>query len=93
MSGEDKEALRHATLECLALRHPAALPLAGIARRVRNSLDFAFTDADVEAALAMLVDLDLARVQVDRLGGSQWWNATARGVLDLERGLNRSEQR
>jgi hypothetical protein len=81
----DAEALRHAALECLAVRHPAALPLAGIARRVRNTVDFGFTDADLSSALAVLVDAGLARSQVDPLGSSLWWNATAAGVLQNER--------
>ena len=86
MSPQDKESLRHATLECLAIRHPAALPLAGIARRVRTMIDCPFTDQDLASTLALLVDLKLARVQVDQLGGSQWWNATAEGILTIERG-------
>lgn len=80
----DKEILRHAVLECLALRHPAALPLKGIARRVTTTVDFKVTDEDLESALALLVDLGLVRKQTDELGPSCWWNATAKGVLAYE---------
>jgi len=86
MSGEDKELVRHAVLECLVTRHPVALPAAGIARRIRTEVDVEFGAEDVAGALAVLEGLGLVKRQVDELGSSEWWSATAQGVLKQERG-------
>jgi hypothetical protein len=83
---QESEMVRHAVLECLVLRHPAALPVAGIVRRCKTTLDFEPSSAGVDSALAMLQDLGLVKSQYDELGGSQWWSATAQGLLKKERG-------
>ena len=85
MSNEEKELLRHAALETLAARHPAALPLSGIARRVRTEVDFSFPDTELAAALDLLKGLGLVQTQYDELGASMWYQATAAGVLKVER--------
>lgn len=85
MSNEEKELLRHAALECLATRHPAALPLAGVARRVATQVDFVASQAEVQGALELLEGLGLVSSHVDELGSSKWWVATADGVLKVER--------
>ena len=86
MNAGEKELLRHAVLECLAARHPAALPTSGIVRRVKQELDCALEVAEVGAALEVLKDMALVRSQTDEFGSSLWWCATAAGVLRIERG-------
>ena len=80
------ELLRHAALECLAARHPVALPLGGIRRRIATMLDWTPTDPDLVSALALLVDKGLAKSEPDTLGSSVWYSATADGLLRIERG-------
>lgn len=86
MGADEKELVRHAVLECLAARHPAALPLNGVMRRVRQELDFAVEGVEVASALVVLADKGFVRTQFDELGSTQWWCATAAGVLQVERG-------
>lgn len=86
MTNPEKESLRHAVLECLVTRHPAALPPAGIRRRVETEVDFPVLEADVVAALDLLKGLELVACEADEFGASQWWKATAAGVLKVERG-------
>jgi hypothetical protein len=93
LGAEEKELLRHAVIECLAARHPAALPVAGITRRVAGELDFAVAQGEVTASLVILQDKGLVRYQLDELGSSQWWCATAAGVLHVERGPAQPPQR
>ena len=85
LEAEEKELLRHAVIECLAARHPAALPVSGVIRRVRQELDFAVDATDVAGALAVLQGKELVKSQYDELGSSQWWSATSAGVLHVER--------
>jgi hypothetical protein len=85
LAAGEKELLRHAVLECLAARHPAALPVAGVTRRVAQEVDFKVDQGDVHAALVILREKELVRYQLDELGSSQWWCATAAGVLQIER--------
>lgn len=86
MNAQQKEDLRKVVLEAIALRHPTALTISGIRRRVEAELDFKITDEDVEAALQFLKGLGLATVQFADLGSSQHWQATSKGVLANERG-------
>lgn len=81
-----QEQLRHAALEALVYRHPTALPVPGIARRVGLSVDFRFEPADLSSALELLRGLGYAASTPDPLGSSAWWTATAAGKLFLERG-------
>ncbi len=85
MKTEDRETLRHATLEALALRHPAALSLGAVARAVRKELAFPFEETDLASALEMLKGLGLTQSLPDPFGASQCWCATANGVLHFER--------
>jgi len=78
--------VRHAVIECLAARHPAALTVPGILRRVRVELDFSLDEREVDGALALLFDKGLVTFETDHLGGSKYWRATAEGVLYVERG-------
>lgn len=93
MSTDEKEFLRHAVLECLGSRHPAALPLAGIRRRVQVTVDFRFEDAELESALEFCKGQGWARYDFDELGSSKWWSATAAGVLLIERGASPVQRR
>jgi hypothetical protein len=85
MTNDDKELLRHAVLEVLTTRHPAALPVGGIARRVRTQMDVDCTEEEVMGALELLKGMELVKSQYDELGGSTWWQATPAGVLAVER--------
>ena len=84
---EQKESLRHAALEALAVRAPAALGTRQLFRIIKKEVDFLFEETDLEAALAMLVGFtpSLAVVANDELGSSPYWSATTAGVLKYER--------
>jgi hypothetical protein len=86
VKADDKAVLRHVVLECLVNRHPAALPVAGIVRRVKTEVDFGFDQDEVVSALELLEGKGLVKWQFDELGGGKWWSATAEGVLAVERG-------
>jgi hypothetical protein len=86
MSNEEKEELRHAVLECLVARHPAALPVKGVLRVARSEVAFTVGEQDVLGALVFLKDAGLARSQYDEMGSSTWWSASADGVKKVERG-------
>lgn len=86
LTDAEKEDLRHAVLDVLSTRAPAALPLAGIRRRMVNEVDFDFTEADVAAVLFFLADKNLVKAETDPLGSSKWWRITADGQLAVERG-------
>lgn len=85
-----REDLRLAVREALVAAGPVAFPADVIARRVDRLqiLDFAATVEDVEAALALLAGLNPPQVQVHphALGATQYYQATAAGVLAQERG-------
>jgi len=85
MSPEDKELLRHAVLDCLATRHPAALPIPGLLRRLKTELDFPCSEADVQSALDLLISLGHVHADFDPLGASKWYSATGQGLLAAER--------
>jgi hypothetical protein len=85
MELNEKEMLRHAALECLAARHPAALPIPGIGRRLRAELALPFQDTDLASALEVLRDMGLVREHYDDLGAGKWYVATGEGLLKVER--------
>jgi hypothetical protein len=85
MNAPEKELLRHAALEVLAARHPAALTLKAIGNKVRLGVDFQFGDEDLTGALALLQGLGLAREFPDELGSTRYWSSTPAGVLQVER--------
>lgn len=86
MNANENEMLRHAVLECLVLRHPNAVLTAGVRRAVTSQLPFAVTEQECRGALEVLAGLGLVKNEVDEMGSSQWWTATALGVLKQERG-------
>jgi hypothetical protein len=86
LPADHQELLRHAALEALAFRHPVALPVAGIKRRVEHSVDFRFETADLVSALEVLRGLRYTAKEHDPLGSSDWYRATSEGVLFIERG-------
>lgn len=85
LTNQEKEELRHAVLEMLTTRHPAALPPAAIRRHVQRQVAFAFDDDELNSALAYLGGLGYARNVNDSLGSSQYWIATTAGVQFVER--------
>lgn len=87
LSNDQKEELRHATLEEVAARAPAALSPRQIQRAVKRALPFLFEEADVTAALELLKGLPQPLVidTRDELGGTRYWAATSEGVLFVER--------
>lgn len=85
MTATEKEALRHAALENIVARRPAALPAPGIRRRLAVELDFHYTDEQLAAELEFLRDKGLIKFELDELGSTRWWSATAAGVLAVER--------
>jgi len=84
-TSQEKETLRHAVLECLVGRAAVALAVPGIWRRVAKEVDFPIAPADVAEALLLLQGLGLAKVETDDFGSSEYWQATAAGVLHVER--------
>jgi DNA-binding PadR family transcriptional regulator len=84
---ERNQDLRHVTLEVLAVRHPAALPLRAISRRVATSLDWRFSDPELLSALEFLVSAGLVKSEYDELGSTRYWLTTAEGVKHYERRL------
>jgi len=88
LTHEQKEELRHAALEALVIRAPAALSVRQLARAVKKEVPFLFEETDLTAALAILHGHlpPLVMSTNDELGSSQYWSATTPGVLFIERG-------
>lgn len=82
------ERIRRAVLEVLAARHPAAFPIEGIGRRVREDdlLDKRPTAEELESAVAFLQGLELVTSATDDFGSTKYYSATSKGVLAFERG-------
>jgi len=87
MTPQEKETLRKVALEALVSRHPAALNLSMITRRVAAEVDFALTSDDVEGALAFLEGGKFVQTSTESLGSTQYYAATTEGVLHVERGM------
>jgi len=87
LTHEQKEDLRHAALQALAIRAPAALAPRQLLNAVKKEVDFPFELADLEAALMLLGGFTppLALATADPLGSSRYWSATSAGVLQYER--------
>jgi hypothetical protein len=83
-----REELRYAVREQLVIAKTVALSADMLQRRVERArlLDFSFTTADVEDALAVIVGLEHAREEPHPLGATKYYRATAAGVLAHERG-------
>ncbi len=88
LTNEQKQDLRKEVLAALVIRHPAALAPRQIGKAVKKELPFLFEDADVVATLEFLKDIKPAGFAIstkDELGSSDYWAATAAGVLFHER--------
>ncbi len=85
MISDDNEDLRHLALEALVLRYRDRLPLRALRRVVESESAFSFDEAQLVAALEFLRDLGHVRVEIDPLGSTRYWQATAQGVLHWER--------
>jgi hypothetical protein len=81
-----KEDLRHAVLDVMVFRHPAALTLRAIRRHVAVEIGFTVAEEDVAAAAELLVGLGHLAVEPDPLGSTKYYRATPAGVLAQERG-------
>ena len=87
LSPDQKEELRHAVLQALVIRAPAALTVRQVTRAAKKDLAFLFEESDAEGACELLRGLDPALVdfRVDGLGSTKYWRATSAGVLHVER--------
>jgi hypothetical protein len=85
IAAQEKEMVRYAVIECLTARHPAALPLPAIRRRVAVQLDFKFEDQDLESALDYWKSKGCAIFDYLAGGPTMYWQATANGVDFIER--------
>lgn len=85
LTPEEKEELRHAVLEFIAIRHPAALTRRQIFNGAKKEVAFAFTEDDTNAAVNLLAGMNFAKAEMDRLGSTEYWSATSQGVLEYER--------
>jgi hypothetical protein len=86
LTAEQKEALRHAVIEALCIRHPAALTVRQLWKLAKQDLDFLFELPDVLAALELLHQLTWAKKIPDELGATVYFRATPEAVLKVERG-------
>ncbi|MGA3268058.1 MAG: hypothetical protein ABSE16_14680 [Verrucomicrobiota bacterium] len=86
LTSEQKETLRHAIIEALAIRHPAALTVRQIWNLAKKDLDFKFEFDDVLAALTLLRELKLCSKLPDELGATDYFRALPEAVLKFERG-------
>lgn len=86
MNPADAEILRHAALDALVLRHPAALTPRALRRALEKEVAFPVTDEALASALEILRGKNLATAAPDPLGATTWWTATADAVLAVERG-------
>lgn len=82
------ESLRRAALEVVALRHPSAMPLRAIRRRIETErlVDAEFTDTALLSALEFLESAKLLIQMMDQLGSTKFYVATADGLRAFERG-------
>ncbi len=85
---QEAQELRHAALEVLATRHPTALDLAAIARRIERDrlVDFTFNESQLDSALTFLMGRLYISMTHDGMGATRYWTATSDGVLAYERG-------
>jgi len=85
MNAAEKEMLRHAVLDVVALRHPNAMTVRAIRRAVAVEIGFPVELTDVESAAELQVSLDHFASEPDPLGSTKYYTATAAGVLAQER--------
>lgn len=85
---EQKEELRHAALDALAVRAPAALAPRQVLNAVKKEIPFHVELHELVAALELLAGVKpepLAEFVTDDLGATRYWRATSAGVLKAER--------
>ena len=82
---DEKERLRHVALAVLAARHPRALGSRQVLNRAAMEVDFRVEAAAVESALHFLMDLGHVARVLDDFGRTERWQATAQGLLAVER--------
>jgi hypothetical protein len=83
----NNELLRKAILRYITLHHPAGFTVDSLCTvlKPRGLLDFTPTPEQTHSALSLLADLGLARKIDDPLGSSEYWSATGKGVIEMER--------
>lgn len=90
MTNDQKRQIRHAVREVLVARHPIALSVPNIRRKIQQEkwLDFQFEEEDVNAALMLLLGLTPPQIEIvpEELGVPREVRATSAGVLAHERG-------
>jgi hypothetical protein len=84
-TSENSELLRRAVREALHLRQGTALTARGLRRRLVTELDFAPTEAEVEAACEFWRGLGQVSFEHDEAGATRWWQITSAGTLACER--------
>ena len=89
----EKEELRHVVLEIVVARHPAAVTRKTIQNEVDRQLDFDQTLADVVSAIEFNVGMGNFSKVKDDFGSTDYWQATAGGILMCERAAKRREPR
>lgn len=85
MNAEEKEILRHTVLQVLASRPGVALNRRPITNRVAMEVDFTLELSDVVGALEFLKSLGHVEMASDAFGSTNYWKATASGILAWER--------
>jgi hypothetical protein len=86
LSREEKELLREATKEVLVACHPLPRPGSAILRLVSREVAFEVSIAEQFAALELLRQMGLVTMDHSEVGSTQWWTATPKAVLEVERG-------
>lgn len=87
LTPDQRTTLRRAVREVLAGRPGIALPFAGVRRRLEQAVlvDFIFSDGEMRSALALLNGLGQIKASHDPLGSTEYYQATATGILAFER--------
>lgn len=87
ISLQEAEALRHQALEYLAGRHPLTWTQKQIAQglKMRGMVDFEFGLDDLASALEVLSGKKLIERELDQLGSTVYWRASAEGLIEWER--------
>jgi len=82
------EQLRVAAREVLATRPGIALDLPGIRRRIDQDklVEFAYTNVELRGTMTLLLDLGQITLIHGTLGATEYFRATAAGMLAFERG-------
>lgn len=89
LTNDQKQFLRHKTLEFFALRPTAAFSVSSAASimRYRQFSDFPFTDGDLAEIVLFLHKSGLLDVRADEFGAAMYYQITPEGTLKHERGV------